>query len=81
MGKYSVENPPSIGRKAIFNDNELADIVNHLIKMSEIGYGYTPLQLTNLIRYLSEKYKNKSDFSCSRRFLANLLVNFPELSC
>ena len=25
-----------------FNDNELADIVNHLITLTEIGYGYAP---------------------------------------
>ena len=80
MGKYSVDSPPSIGRKPVFNDNELADIVNHLIKMAEIGYGYTPLQLTNLIRYLSDKYKNKPNFICSRKYLANLLIKFPELS-
>ena len=37
-----------------FNDNELADIVNHLITLTEIGYGYSPFQLTNFI-LLSER--------------------------
>lgn len=79
-GKYSVSNPPSVGRKPVFTNQELADIVNHLLKMADIGYGYSPVQAVSLFRYLAQKHKEKSDFRASNRFLINLYSTFPELS-
>jgi len=79
-GKSSVDNPPQIGRKPIFSDSELADIVNHLLKMAEVGYGYTSLQMSNLIRFIAEKCKQRKDLKIGSGFVARLFVKFPELS-
>lgn len=79
-GRYSLENPPKPGRKVTFSDAELVDIVNHLLKLASIGYGYTSLQTQNLLRYLALKCKGKPNFTASRAFLAHILFKFPELA-
>ena len=79
-GKYSVDKPPLLGRKCIFSNEELAEIVNHLIKMSDIGYGYTQLQAINLLRYIASKHINKQGFKGSYKFLLSFYEKFPEIS-
>ena len=48
--------------------------------MASIGYGYTALQVMNLVRYLAVKYKNKDNFCVTGSFISNLCLKFPELS-
>jgi len=79
-GYYSADNPPSLGRKPLFSSQEISDLVNHLLRMAQIGYGYTSIQLANLVRYLAENCKDKQNFKASRSFLANLFHKFPELT-
>ena len=78
--RYSIENPPQLGRKSLFSDKDLEEIVSHLLKMAEIGYGYTPIQALNLVRFIAVKCKNKENFNPSRTFMANIYSKFPELS-
>jgi len=79
-GPFSVTAPPSLGRRPTFSVQELSDLVNHLMKMASIGYGYTSLQVANLARYLAENCKDKPHFKASRSFLATLYHKFPEIS-
>jgi len=79
-GRFSVTQPPQQGRKSIFTEKKLRDIVDHLLRMAEIGYGYSPLQAMSLLRFLAANYKNKENFCASRKFLVNLYYKFPELS-
>jgi len=53
-GKQSIQIPPNIGRPSVFTKKELQDIVDHLLLMADLGYGYTEMQAQNLIRYLAE---------------------------
>jgi len=75
-----VENPPTLGRKPLFSTQELQDLVDHLTRMAQIGYGYTPLQTANLVRYLAENCKDRPNFTVKGSFLANLYKKFPEIS-
>lgn len=80
-GKISVTQPPRVGRKSFFTKEELQQIVNHLLVMADLGYGYTELQAMNLIRYLStlkDKEKVKK-FKGSHGFMCHLFLQFPEL--
>lgn len=57
-GRYSVNSPPKLGRKATFTNQELTQVVDHLLKMAQIGYGYTPLQTINLLQFLAKEGVN-----------------------
>lgn len=79
-GRYSVENPPNMGRKPIFSKEELDQIVNQLLQMASIGYGCTPTQALNLMRYIAEKFKDSSKLALGQSFLKMIYLKFPELS-
>lgn len=80
-GKQSIEKPPQVGRPPVFSQEELNDIVQHLLLMADLGYGYTEFQSGNLIRYIAhQKANNKSTFKASHGFMCHLFVQFPELA-
>lgn len=78
-GKYSVESPPKPGRKPTFSKEELNKIVDHLMKMALIGYGYTPIQAMNLFRFLAKDGKNK-EFKGCRSFMEDLFSKYPQIA-
>lgn len=81
-GQVSILNPPNLGRKPIFTKTELQEIVNHLLIMADLGYGFTEMQAENLIRYLAT-FKSGSkarNFKASHGFMCHLFLQFPELT-
>ncbi len=79
-GKYLIDNPSTFGWKPAFSKTELVEIVTHLLHMSDIGYGYSPLQTMNLLSYLATRYKDKPGFQASRKFLTQIFQEFPEIT-
>ena len=78
--KVSIDQPPKPGRPPTFSEEDLRNIVNHLLSMAEIGYGYSQIQTISLLRYLSLQHKDKRDFKGGYKFLSRLFIQFPELS-
>ena len=79
-GKRSLETLAP-GRPSIFSQTELKQIVDHLLVMSDLGYGYSEIQAMNLFRYLAcVMKKDVPRFKASRGFMAYLFIKFPELS-
>lgn len=56
-GKFPISDPPKVGRKPFFNQGELTDIVNHLLLMADLGYGFNELQAMNMIRFFFFKLR------------------------
>lgn len=81
-GKRSVTSPKKPGRPAVFTKEELQKIVNHLLLMADLGYGYSELQALNLIRYIASLKNDeaKKNFKASHGFMCYLMIQFPELS-
>ena len=80
-GQRSLTSPSKPGRPSIFTKDELQKIVNHLLVMADLGYGYSEVQAMNLIRYISSlKPSNVQNFKASHGFMAYLFIQFPELA-
>ena len=81
-GKRSAKSPKRAGRPSTFSDIELREIVNHLLVMADLGYGYSETQAMSLIRYLASKKGSKASagFKASHGFMAYLFIKFPELT-
>ena len=87
-GKRSVTNPQKPGRPSVFSKTQLQQIVNHLLIMANLGYGYSEIQAMNLMRYLAKlkdsrdpkDEKGSSEFKASHGFMSYLFTKFPELT-
>jgi len=80
-GKISLESLVVPGRPPVFSHQELKEIIDHLLVMAELGYGYSEIQAMNLFRYLACVLKKDIPrFKASHGFMAYLFVQFPELS-
>lgn len=80
-GKRSAISPRPPGRPSVFSQTELKEIVNHLLVMADLGFGYSELQAMNLIMYLADVMrKDVPGFKVTHGFMAYLFIKFPELT-
>ena len=65
-----------VGPKGKLSKNEEKILSKHLIEMASIGFGYSPFQVTELIR----SYLNKTDIEISNNWVLGFLARHPEIS-
>ena len=80
-GKVSVQT--IAGKEPIFTSDEEQELVNHILHMNRLGYGYSRAQMlrtaTEMADFLHKKRPNSKNSYLGRGFMRGFMKRWPEL--